>query len=244
MNAKAMEPLGHALLAYVEGDLDAELAIRRDDGLDDPMPMSHFFRDPSEFTDIEKCAISLCAGLVLDVGAGSGLHSLVLQEAGFAVTAIDVSPEAVQVMTRRGVKDVRNADIFGFRAERFDTVLLLGHGIGMVENIAGLDRFLTHARSLVTQQGNVLFDSCDVRCTTDVRHLAYQDANREAGRYLGEIRLQIGFRGELGPSCGWLHVDPDTVAERAEQAGWKMSVVCRDAGGQYLGRLTKLTAAC
>ena len=60
MDPKAMEPQGLALRAYDEGDLDVELVIHRDDGLDAPMRVSHFFRDPSEFTGIETRAIDLC----------------------------------------------------------------------------------------------------------------------------------------------------------------------------------------
>ena len=241
MNLKAMDPLGNAMLAYLDGDHDAELVVRRDDGVDDPMRVSVFFRDPSEFTEIEMTAIRHCSGHVLDVGAGSGFHSLVLQENGVAVTAIDISPVAVDVMTRRGVNDAKCADIFDFKDGPFDTVIMMGHGIGMVETIAGLDRLLDQVRPLVAPQGKLLFDSGDVRVTKDASHLAYHETNRKLGKYIGEIRLQIGFRGEFGPLCGWLHVDADKAAERAELAGWRLAVLCRSEGGQYLAELTKVS---
>ncbi|MHC4403905.1 MAG: class I SAM-dependent methyltransferase, partial [Planctomycetota bacterium] len=137
MDAKAMEPQGLALLAYFEGALDAELIIHRDDGVDDPVPVSHFFRDPSEFTNVETTAISLCTGHVLDAGAGTGLHSLVLQQIGLPVTAVEITRQAVAIMTRRGVRDVRHVDILDYSGGPFDTILMMGHGIGMVETIAG-----------------------------------------------------------------------------------------------------------
>jgi hypothetical protein len=56
MNPKAMEPYGAAHRTYFEGDASAQLVIRRDDGLEVPMPVSHFFREPSAFTPIEKSA--------------------------------------------------------------------------------------------------------------------------------------------------------------------------------------------
>jgi SAM-dependent methyltransferase len=139
MDAHAMEPQGRALLAYIEGDLDATLVIHRDDGVDESMPVSHFFRVPSEFTEVENRAIHLCTGRVLDAGAGTGLHSLVLQQKGLPVTAIDISPLAVAVMSQQGVKDAQAADAFGFQGGPFDTILMMGHGIGMVETIEGLD---------------------------------------------------------------------------------------------------------
>jgi len=240
MAPQAMEPQGWALRAYYEGDLDAELIIHRDDGVNDPLPVSHFFRDPSEFTGIETSAIDLCSGHVLDAGAGTGLHSLVLQQKGVAVTAIDINPQAVAIMAQQGVKDARTADIFGFDGGPFATVLMLGHGIGMVENIGGLSCFLRHVRGLISKNGQVLLDSQDVRLTDDPRHLAYHEANRRAGRYIGEIRLRLSFRGKTGPRCGWLHVDPNALREQAEATGWSSTVIRQEESGHYLARLERL----
>jgi len=234
-----MEPQGWALRAYYEGDLDAELIIHRDDGVDDPLPVSHFFRDPSEFTGIETSAIDLCSAHVLDAGAGTGLHSLVLQQKGVAVTAIDINPKAVAIMAQQGVKDARTADIFGFDGGPFATILMLGHGVGMVETIGGLSRFLSHAGGLISKNGQVLLDSGDVRLTDDPRHLAYHEANRRAGRYIGEIRLRLSFRGKMGPRCGWLHVDPETLREQAESTGWSSTVIRQEESGHYLARLRR-----
>lgn len=41
---------------------------------------------------LERTALQLATGKILDVGAGSGCHSLALQEAGKDVHAIDISP--------------------------------------------------------------------------------------------------------------------------------------------------------
>jgi SAM-dependent methyltransferase len=239
MNPKAMEPQGLALCAFYEGDHAAELIIHRDDGVDDAMCVSHFFRDQSEFTGIEMEAIDLCSGHVLDAGAGTGLHSLVLQQKSMAVTAIDINSQAVAIMARLGVKDVHCTDIFEYDGGPFATVLMMGHGIGMVETIDGLGRFLNHARGLVSSNGQVLLDSTDVRLTDDQDHLSYQEANRRAGRYIGEIRLQLSFQGKTGPPCGWLHVDPDTLYEQAESTSWRSELIRHEEGGRYLARLRR-----
>jgi SAM-dependent methyltransferase len=239
MNPKAMEPFGMVLVAYFEGDTAAELIIRRDDGHETPLRIDVFFRDPSVFTAIDNMAIDRCAGHVLDVGAGTGLHSLVLQRKGFVVTSIDISPHAVSIMKRRGLTDLHCADLFEFQGRRFDTLLMMGHGIGMVETIAGLDRFLAHAHSLLSEDGQVLLDSFDVRVTDNPSDLAYQEVNRKAGRYIGEIRMQFEFQGEKGLYCGWLHVDAETLKEHAQSAGWRCETVLREERGDYLARLTK-----
>lgn len=232
-----MEPQGLALMACFEGDRDAQLDIHRDDDFHDPMPVSHFFREPAEWDEIESAAVGLCCGWILDVGGGTGIHSLVLQESGRKVTAIDINPLAVTIMGRRGVVDARCADVFEFSEGPFDTLLLLGHGIGMVETIAGLDRFLDVAHDLTAEGGQILLDSADVRLTDNPAHLAYHEANRRAGRYVGEIRLRLGFRGRYGPICGWLHVDPETLASHAESAGWSCEVISQTEYGHFLARL-------
>lgn len=234
-----MTPFGKALLACYESDTEAVIIIRRDDGFEAPLPAKHFFRQVTEFTSIEKEAIARCNGKILDIGAGSGIHSLVLQANGYNVTAIDVSDEAVELMKRRGINDARRINIFEFEGETFDTLLMLGHGIGMTGTLEGLDRFLLKAHGLLNKDGQILVDSTDVRKTTDLQNLAYQQANREAGRYIGEIRLQMEFNGIPGPYLSWLHVDPDALTSHASKAGWDIEILITTQFGDYLAKLVK-----
>jgi SAM-dependent methyltransferase len=238
MRAEALEPFGSALLAFLDGDTSANFLIRRDDGKESALPASYFFRDESGFTEIEKTAIARCEGHVLDVGAGTGSQSIALQRKGLSVTALDLSPGAVAVARRRGVRKMLCADIFKLRAGPFDTLLMLGHGIGMVETVDGLKRFLVCIRSLLRADGQLLVDSVDVRVTDDPDNLRYHEANKSAGRYIGEIRMQFEFRGKRGPYCGWLHVDAETLAEHSRAAGLDCDVVHRDGSGNYLARIT------
>ncbi len=234
-----MEPHGMAMQAFFDGDTNAELIIHRDDGQKTPLPVRYFFRDASEFTPIDKAALEHSEGLVLDVGAGSGLHSLFLQKKGLTVTSIDISPQAVEIMKKRGVKNASCADIFDFQGDPFDTILMMGHGIGITETIAGLDRFLEQVHNLLTAHGQLILDSLDVRTTDDPDHLTYLEANRREGRYIGEIRLQFEFQGWRGPYFGWLHVDPDTLNERARMKGWQCDILLKEKNGDYLAKLVR-----
>lgn len=239
MDAKAMEPFGRSLLAYLDGDTGAQLVVRRDDGNESTLPASVFFRDVPSFTAVEVQALALCKGRVLDVGAGAGSLSIELQRREHRVTALDISADAVTVAMRRGVIDVVCGDVFSYEGGPFDTLLLMGHGVGMVETIAGLRRFLARALSLVASDGQVLLDSLDVRATDEPANLAYHQANQAAGRYIGEIRMRFEFAGREGPWCGWLHVDADTLTEHCGAAGWHCGVVHRGAPGDYLARITR-----
>jgi SAM-dependent methyltransferase len=238
MDPAAMTPHGRALLAYADGDTAAAQIIRRDDGNEASIPVSLFFRTPDQFWPIERAALARCEGHVLDIGAGSGLHTLALEARGLSVTAIDISPEAVAVMRRRGVRDARVSDIYAFEDGPFDTLLMLGHGIGIAETLAGLDRFLTHAPRLTASDGRLLVTSLDVRRSDAPENVAYREANRRAERYAGEIRIQMEFAGTAGPYCGWLHVDAETLEDHARKAGWTCEVVHQEESGDYLARLT------
>src|SRR5574337_12855 len=151
-------PHGRALLDFCNGDTSAEIVVNGDDGETEVVPIRVFFRGPSEFSALEEAALDLCRGRVLDAGAGAGCHTLVLQEQDCSVCAIDIAPEAVEVMRRRGVKEARCADVFHFREGPFDTLLLMMNGIGVVEDLAGLDRFLADAHRLLTPEGHPAFN--------------------------------------------------------------------------------------
>mgnify|MGYP006292946699 FL=1 len=243
MNSSAMSPYGLALAAYFQGKTDAELVIRRDDGVEASLPARHFFRPEAEFTSIELAAVEHCRGDVLDIGAGAGLHSLALQSRGLPVTAIDISAEAADIMLRRGVRTARQADVFEYRGGPFDTLVMLGHGVGIVEDLGGLHRFLTHAKELVKPTGQLLVDSLDVSRSREPEDLAYQEANRKAGRFRGEVVMQIEFGDTKGPFCGWLHVDPETLEDHAMQTGWTCETILELANGEYLARLQTMGAS-
>ena len=201
--------------------------------------MKHFFRTPDEFTPIENAALANCRRQVLDIGAGSGIHSLVLQSRGLEVTAIDISSEAVSIMKERGVLVALRADIFSYEGGPFDTLLMLGHGIGIAGDIDGLDKFLVNAHNLINRNGQILLDSMDVRKSTDSKNLAYHQANRQSGHYIGETRFRMEFQGITGPVCNWLHIDPKTLDMHAAKAGWRCKILFEQEDGEDLACLYK-----
>jgi len=238
IDAEAMKPFGLAIADYFGGDTRAAVKIFRDDSEISDLAIGSFFRGPTAIP-LDAIALDNCRGRVLDVGAGAGIHSLYLQNKGFSVCAMDVSPEACEVMRKRGVKEVYCASFADFKAKPFDTLLILGRSVGMVENLAGLDSFLKDARKLVKRGGQILLNSLDVSKTTNPQHLVYHKANRRAGRYIGEIKIRLEYKGIKGPVTGFLHVDAATLAEHAAKAGWPCEILVQEKDGNYLARLTR-----
>ena len=79
---------------------------------EDEMPVKELFRTFDTMPPLEQTALRMAQGRILDVGAGSGCHSLALQAMGKDVCAIDISPLSVEVMRERGVKP-ENTYLFG-----------------------------------------------------------------------------------------------------------------------------------
>ncbi|HSB80794.1 MAG TPA: methyltransferase domain-containing protein [Candidatus Methylomirabilis sp.] len=236
MDRKCWSPHGLALLDFFNGRTSAEVVVHEPDGETEVVPARLFFREPEEFSALEEAALDLCRGRVLDVGAGAGCHSLVLQERRLHVCAIDVAPEAVEVMRKRGVRDVRCADVFGFRAEPFDTLLMLMNGIGVVGSLAGLQRFLRDVKRLLRPEGQILLDSYDPGPDA-VPGVAAQGGPSGTRGYPGEMRFQLEYEGRRGPSLEWLFVDFETLAARAVREGWSAEIIWREEEGHYLARL-------
>jgi len=224
-------PHGLALNAYWEGNKNAAIDIHMDDGSVTSMPMEIYFRTKKELPEIEKIALSLCKGAILDVGAGAGAHSLILQQK-HSVTALDISSDAVEIMKRIGVSQTVCADFLKYTtSERFDTLLFLMNGIGVAGNLEGLERYLLHAHALTVENGQVLLDSSDLRNgETEL------DFDTE---YFGIFNYQLSFEDSLGEAYQWLYIDEVLLANIAMNCGWKTEIIYDQEDGSYLARLTK-----
>jgi SAM-dependent methyltransferase len=238
MDLSAWEPHAAAMRAYHRGQRDAVIVVY-DDFERDEVPIAYFFRPPDEFPPVERYALQLCRGRILDVGAGSGCHSLALQERGLEVTAIEILPHLVEILRDRGVRDVRMTTWMDLEAEPFDTVLMMMNGLGLTETLTGLRQFLRAGRRLVRPDGQVLADSTDVRARMDPDSGRIGTLERLDGRYIGELHFQLEFEGEKGPPFAQLYVDPDTLSRYAREEGWSCEILHGEDGyGHYLARVT------
>jgi 2-polyprenyl-3-methyl-5-hydroxy-6-metoxy-1,4-benzoquinol methylase len=237
-NSQQIELFGQALMDYYNGDTKAMLDYCRDDGHVDSIPAGLFFRGVTDMPS-DSISISESKGRILDIGAGTGLHALHLQELGYEVCAIDVLETACEIMRKTGIKDVRCVDISDFKEKPFDTVLVLGRTIGNVGNLLGLQDFLSHLHKFVTSEGKVIINSLDPKYTNDPRHLAYQQLNIENNRYLGEVRMNFVYKGKKGPSFNWLNVDYESIKNIAHETGWECNILLQEENGNYLARLEK-----
>jgi SAM-dependent methyltransferase len=227
------DPHGEALLDYLSGNASATL-ICIQDGERDDVPAGFWFRETVD--PLEQRALDLCRGRVLDLGAGTGVHALQLQERGLDVVAIDVVPGCVQIMSQRGVRRPLAADLYTFEGGPFDTILCVCSGLDKVGRLTHLPGFLDRMRHLLAPGGQLLADSFDLRVGASPDRLAQLAAKERAGRYFGEMDLQFEFNGRRGAAFTVLQIDAQTLAQHAREHGWSCEVLERH-GGHYLARL-------
>ena len=223
---KALSPFGKALLDYWNGDKTSELMHEFKDGRKYKLPISVFFRSPENFFPIEMAAMARCKGRILHVGAGTGRHALQLQENGFELTAIDICPEAVDIMKERGIKDVRTYDFFEFDGELYDTILLLGQNIGISESLNGLNRLLHKCKILLRPGGQILANSVQESSSKGL-----------SSAYPGELEFRLMYKDMRGSWMKWLHIDYETLDKYASRYGWIAEKLTKDESPSFLAKL-------
>ena len=201
---------------------------------EDPVPLAYFFRNYKEMPAIEQKALALSYGKVLDIGCGSGSHSLYLQnEKGLSVCAVDSSLGAAQIAKERGVNQVFHQSILDFEEGSYDTLLLLMNGLGVAKDFQGVLPLLTHLNNLLAPGGQILLDSSDLIYLFEEED---QDDWRNAATYYGELDFGIGFKGET-EEFPWLYLDFKHLSQAAELAGFNCEKILDGPNYDYLARL-------
>jgi SAM-dependent methyltransferase len=230
------DPMGAAIYDFHRNGSADVLKVYSSDFDDDEIPVSDLFREYEDMPYIERVALDQAAGRVLDVGAGSGCHSLALAKAGKESVAIDISPLSVEVMRERGV-DARLVNLYDESfAEKFDTVLMLMNGTGIIGTLENMETFFTRIRQLLNPGGCVLIDSSDLRYLFEE-----EDGSLMidlADDYYGLVDYQMQYKDVLGEPFDWLYVDFDTLAYYAEENGFMAEMVANGEHYDYLARLT------
>lgn len=221
---------------YLSGDKDAKIIVHSDLAESDELHASYLFRSYRDMPIHEKKAMDLARGRILDVGACAGAHSLHLQDLGYDVTALDISPGCCEVMEKRGVKNVVCGDIFKYLKGNFDTILLLMNGIGVAGTVPNLPDLLEYLKSLLAPGGKIIFDSSDLQ-------YLYLDGDKGisiplvSDRYYGEIVYNLQYKNWFSKEFFWLFIDPYTVEAIAMECGYKMHFVTKGPHYDYLACL-------
>ena len=229
--------MGKAIADFNKGRRDGKLIVLSPMFEEDEIPVTTLFRAFKDMPKMEQKALKMAKGKTLDVGAGSGCHSLWLQDKGIDVTAIDISPYSIETMKERGIVNVREQDFFTLE-EKYDTILMLMNGIGIVGTLDKLPDFFKHIDKILADDGQLLCDSSDL-C------YLYDDKDgiaelMDSDKYYGELEYTMCYDDIKGDSFPWLYIDANTLRNYAEANGFKMEIVRRGEHYDYLARITRL----
>jgi cyclopropane fatty-acyl-phospholipid synthase-like methyltransferase len=226
---------GKAIQAYYSGHSQGQIHTYSSLDEEDHFPLSYLFRNYQDMPLLEQTALDLCTGSILDIGCGAGSHSLHLTRKGLEVTALDLSPGAAEVCRKRGLPEVVQADIWNYKGRKYDTLLLLMNGIGIVGSIDRMPDFLKKAKELLHPGGQVLFDS------SDIRYMFEEDELPLPGEaYYGEVIFQVVYEELRSDPFPWLYIDYHTLKKIGEEHGFNTELVRKGDHYDYLAKLTPI----
>ena len=233
----AKDILGKAVLDYQTGNYSEDIKTYSSLDEEDMIPIPYLFRDFKKMPALEQKALKLCKGNILDIGCGAGSHSLYLQKKGFDVTALDQSPGAIETCKLRGIEHTVLQGIQDFKLQKYDTLLMLMNGIGIVGKLKNIDQFLSHLKSLLKPKGQILLDSSDI--------IYMYDEDEDGGywipddqNYYGEVTFEMEYRGERSEPLDWLYLDYNTLQRAANANNLTRELVSKGKHYDYLAKLT------
>ncbi len=236
MSAKKTDPdiMGMAMLDYHYGRQQEDITSYSSIAGKDKLPLKHLFRSFDEMPKLEQLALKRTKGKTLDVGCGSGIHTLYLQQQNIAVEAIDISKGAVEVCKLRGIKNARCISLYKLKEKKYDTILLLMNGIGLCGKLSKLPALLEHLKSLLNENGVILTDSSDLSYMLEDR--SYYLEKSEA--YYGEVTFQLFYKELESKPFDWVYIDFETLKEQAELMGLQCTLIKKGRHFDYLAELT------
>jgi SAM-dependent methyltransferase len=231
------------LLSALDGRESFEI-VERDDGFIDAAAGASLYLAPfRRWPAVQRQAMRFARGRVLDVGCGGGRVCLHLQERGHDVVGIDISPGAVEVCRRRGVRDVRLCSIDDVDESLgvFDSIVMMGNNFGLLASAAKAKRLLRRFHRLTSGRGRIVAETRDVYRTDDPAHLAYQARNRSRGRMSGQIRIRVRYRDHATRWFDYLMVSQQELEGLLDGTGWQLDRVL-EAEDTYVAIIGKATS--
>lgn len=230
------DPMGRAIYEYHKYGKADDVIVHSSMFDDDVIPVETLYRTFDQMPALEQKALELATGDILDVGAGSGCHSLALKEMGKDSVAVEISSLSVEVMKERGV-DARLVNFYDSSfTETYDTILMLMNGTGIIGNLDNIQTFFSRIKQLLKPGGSLLIDSSDLS-------YLYEEEDGSlmidlADDYYGLVDFQMQYKDSMGEPFDWLYLDFNTLSYYAEESGFTAELIEEGEYYDYLARLT------
>jgi len=230
-----LDLFGKAILDYQTNNSPEELVTETNISEADEMSVAYLFRGFNDMPKLEKKALELANGKILDVGCGAGSHALYLEEKGFDITAIDISANAIEACRLRGLKNAKVQNVLDLENQKFDTILLLMNGTGIFGTLAATSNYLQKLKSVLNPNGQILIDSSDI---------IYMFDQDEEGSYLvpadgyyGELTFTLSYKNKIEDTFPWLYMDYNTLQNAAHANDLQCELILEGNHFDYLARI-------
>lgn len=227
---------GKLLKDFFDGNHVSEI-IERNDGLINlgGGPRVYFSTFDSWNHHVQE-AISLAKGRVLDIGCGAGRFALHLQEKMLEVVGIDNSELAINVSKARGLKNAFpvSIDEIDSGLGKFDTILLLGNGFGLLQSFDKGKQILAKLKETTSEDALIIAESINPYGSAFNNDLRYFEKNKKKGRMSGQFRIRIRHLDYKTPYFDFLFVSPDEMRDILYETGWELISTIGDVNNGYI----------
>lgn len=228
------DPLGLMLLDFLNGNKEVHLEVTSPDLDMSKMSRKMMFRSYEMMDALEHMALEQCRGRILDVGSGSGCHALYLQSRGLFVDGLDISPGCIEVMRRRGVKNVIHSNLFELTIRKYSTLLMLMNGLGICGSLSGLNLFLQFVPTILKAGGQILAESTDITPPPEENKRVEENTDY----YIGETEFVMRYGNTISSPFEWLYIDFATLSHIVTFNGLQCRKLAADESGRYLVQIT------
>ena len=228
------DPLGVAILEFEKNGFSENITVHSDICDDDVLPVPYLFRTFKQMPELEKQAVKLCKGYVLEVGSGAGCHAQYLKSQNFKTFSIDTSEGAISYLKSKNIP-CENIEFLNYNATKFDTILILMNGLGLAGKLHKIEAFLLHAKSLLNKNGCIITDSSDIRYLyEDDEGGVWIDLN---SKYPGEMEFQMEYKKHKTDWFSWVYIDFETLESICTKIGLKATKIMEDDNFHYLTKI-------
>ncbi|MGQ9609581.1 MAG: class I SAM-dependent methyltransferase [bacterium] len=232
---------GHGLYDCFEGKSNYVI-IERDDGyIDIEFNLKIYFSECKDWQQYQREAMKYVKGRVLDIGCGAGRYALYLQDIGFDVQGIDISPLAVEISRLRGLKEPKIMSInqISPRLGKFDTILMMGNNFGLFGSFNKARMLLRRFHRMTNEGARIIAESNDPYLTDNTFHLEYHKLNQKRKRMPGQAKIRVRYERYSTPWFDYLLVSKDEMINVVNGTGWKIDNFISSDGSAYIGIITK-----
>ncbi|MFX0029517.1 MAG: class I SAM-dependent methyltransferase [Candidatus Hermodarchaeota archaeon] len=208
-------------------DNSIKLELIKKDKTKFSIDLGYYFRGYNELSKLEKRAISLARGDILDVGCATGYYipRLILQG---KVDAIDISEQLINLANANGIEECRVADIFKYSPrKKYDTITLFENNIGLAGTYSKTSKMFTILTTLLKNNGQII---------AIIRHTDYR-------RKYYSSKYKISWKGKIyRKGFRWLYFNIGYLQKFCNSFNLKLKIVDEeeDEGRQmYLVRLLR-----